>query len=604
VPERPALAPNVHLVGELQGSGFTERQWLIQRDGRYIQLTELLYRIAEHANGERTLEQIAAAVTEATEWLVTADDVRDLIQTKLTPLGLVATADVPCVAHGRPARRDRGRSPLELDLCLEVLGPRLIDPIARVLQVFFAPPLLVAVLLVLAVAHGWLYFVHGAGDSIRAALITPTGLLVALALTIVAAVFHEFGHAAALRYGGGRAGGIGAGLYVVWPAFYTDTTDSYRLGRWARVRTGLGGFYFHLIFALGTIALFAVSGHELLPFIVLLIDLGILYQLLPFVRLDGYWVLADLVGIPDFFSQMGPFVRSLLPATAAKGTRLPALKPWVKAVFAAYVIAALPALALLYFLIVRGVPYLTVTAWNGWLHQGEVFDAARRAGDVPTAAAAVTQMVLLALPVLATAYGLSRLGRRLLGRLWRWGRPTPARRLAAALGTAGAVGLVAFLWTPGPDPLGLKREAAPAGVQSFVVAEGRHVPTPVVYPQTPPVGGDHAPLWQNCGFYDVPIASEHAVHSLEHGAVWITYRPDLAGEQVAALRRLARGQTHVLVSPFPGLPAPVVASAWGRQLRLEAADDPRLAQFVRVFRLGPQAPERGGPCVGGVGDAR
>jgi hypothetical protein len=90
------------------------------------------------------------------------------------------------------------------------------------------------------------------------------------------------------------------------------------------------------------------------------------------------------------------------------------------------------------------------------------------------------------------------------------------------------------------------------------------------------------------------------VHSLEHGAVWITFHPDLPPDQVGALRRLAR-QTFVIASPFPDLPTPIVASAWGHQLRLPSATDPRLAQFVRYFRLGPQTPEPGAACTGGVG---
>src|SRR5437016_9454805 len=90
VPERPALSQNVQLVGEMPETGFTDRQWLVQRDGHFIQLTELLYRIAEHANGDRTLEQIAARVTDATAWEVTADDVRHLLRTRLIPSGLVA----------------------------------------------------------------------------------------------------------------------------------------------------------------------------------------------------------------------------------------------------------------------------------------------------------------------------------------------------------------------------------------------------------------------------------------------------------------------------------------------------------------------------------
>jgi hypothetical protein len=89
------------------------------------------------------------------------------------------------------------------------------------------------------------------------------------------------------------------------------------------------------------------------------------------------------------------------------------------------------------------------------------------------------------------------------------------------------------------------------------------------------------------------------VHSLQHGAVWITYRPDLAKDQVDILRTLATDQTYVLVSPWPGLPAPVVASAWGKQVALESATDPRLAEFLRQFRDSKDSPEPGAACVGG-----
>lgn len=114
------------------------------------------------------------------------------------------------------------------------------------------------------------------------------------------------------------------------------------------------------------------------------------------------------------------------------------------------------------------------------------------------------------------------------------------------------------------------------------------------------MGGPHSAVWQNCGFYDAPIPSERGVHSLEHGAVWITYQLNLPSDQVAALRRVADSHAYVLVTPFPNLPAPVVASAWGRQLRLDSADDPRLIQFASAFQQGPQTPERGAPCSGGT----
>ena len=142
---------------------------------------------------------------------------------------------------------------------------------------------------------------------------------------------------------------------------------------------------------------------------------------------------------------------------------------------------------------------------------------------------------------------------------------------------------------------------APNGVTSFSNLSRAHTDKPVTYPQTPPVGGPHDPVWQNCGFYSKPVRNENAVHSLEHGAVWITYRPDLPGGQVETLRDLAHRQTYILVSPYPGLPSPVVASAWGKQLKLDSADDPRLEQFVSTYRQGPQTPEPGAACSGGVG---
>jgi hypothetical protein len=129
-------------------------------------------------------------------------------------------------------------------------------------------------------------------------------------------------------------------------------------------------------------------------------------------------------------------------------------------------------------------------------------------------------------------------------------------------------------------------------------AIGDHTLQNVTYRETPPTGGQHAPVWQRCGFYDTPVPTERAVHSLEHGAVWITYHPDLPSEQVAVLHSLAQAEVHILVSPFPSLPAPVVATAWGQQVRLDTADPSQLDQFVRDFRNGPLAPERGGSCDG------
>jgi hypothetical protein len=132
------------------------------------------------------------------------------------------------------------------------------------------------------------------------------------------------------------------------------------------------------------------------------------------------------------------------------------------------------------------------------------------------------------------------------------------------------------------------------GVQTFMVDAGHREGT-ISYPQTPPVGGIHNPVWMPCGFYDQPVPNERAVHSLEHGAVWITYRPDLPQAEIDALATLARNRNLVLVSRWDeGLPSPLVVTGWGRQLRLETAADPRLAEFIRLYAN--QGPEINAPC--------
>jgi len=139
------------------------------------------------------------------------------------------------------------------------------------------------------------------------------------------------------------------------------------------------------------------------------------------------------------------------------------------------------------------------------------------------------------------------------------------------------------------------------GVKVYPGLDRGHVDGAVTYEQTPPVGGLHNAAWLNCGIYEQPVAKEYAVHSLEHGAVWVTYRPDLAADQIELLRRQVRGNGYALLSPYPELPAPVVASAWGVQLTLEHAGDPRLNTFLRKYQQGPQTPELGAACTQGVG---
>lgn len=139
-----------------------------------------------------------------------------------------------------------------------------------------------------------------------------------------------------------------------------------------------------------------------------------------------------------------------------------------------------------------------------------------------------------------------------------------------------------------------------ADVQTFDYQGGQHESGQITWPENPPVGGPHNPLWQNCGYYAAPVPPENAVHSLEHGAVWITYQPDLPEDQVAELREIAEEMDYILVSPYPDLPAPVVATSWNHQLMLDSATEPGLDAFIRKYRNNPETtPEFGGTCSNG-----
>jgi hypothetical protein len=135
-------------------------------------------------------------------------------------------------------------------------------------------------------------------------------------------------------------------------------------------------------------------------------------------------------------------------------------------------------------------------------------------------------------------------------------------------------------------------------VKSYKVSQG-HVTTPVSYEVAPPAGGEHDPVWLNCGTYTEPVRNENAVHSMEHGAVWVTYKSDLPKADVEKLTA-AMPDTYAVLSPVADLKAPVVASAWGKQVELSGASDPRLEAFIKEYRLGPQTPEPGAACTGGT----
>lgn len=170
----------------------------------------------------------------------------------------------------------------------------------------------------------------------------------------------------------------------------------------------------------------------------------------------------------------------------------------------------------------------------------------------------------------------------------------------AALVLVSAAVLVPLLLTRDDD----ERADAPSGlaaVQTYDDLTNRHVALgeDLDYPQSPPVGGDHAPVWIECGAYDEPLPEVNVVHDLEHGTTWLTYRPDdLGAGDLARLEELL--PANGLLSPYPDQEAPVVITVWGRQLALEGADDPRIPLFIDRYGAGETAPEPFASCNGGA----
>jgi hypothetical protein len=154
-----------------------------------------------------------------------------------------------------------------------------------------------------------------------------------------------------------------------------------------------------------------------------------------------------------------------------------------------------------------------------------------------------------------------------------------------------------------PDAAQSLPENPPKEIEVYPATTNASVEGPIEYERHPPTNGDHAPIWQNCGFYEKPIEDRHAVHSLDHGVVWITYRPNLPEQQIEVLRSYGN-ENYVIVSPYPGQDAPVTATSWRVQLELNGANDPRLKHFVNEFRISELAPLSGNRCTLGVGNPK
>ena len=431
------LAPGVELLGELKDSGFAEPRSLVRRpDGQVIQLSRLLYLVASLMDGARGPQDIASAVSVILGRTLTADQVRYLITAKLTPLGVVAGQGAPVLPTASPLLALRARVTLLPERGACVAG--------TFLRPLFRWPVIVAVIVSVAALDFWLFTTHGLAPAFRQVLNDPVDLLIVAGLTIASALFHECGHAAGCRYGGARPGRIGAGIYLVWPAFFTNVTDSYRLSRAGRLRTDLGGLYFNLIFMLVLAACYAATSAEILLLVIALTHLEMLEQLLPFVRFDGYFILSDLVGVPDLFARVTPVLRSCL-SRWRPDPRATGLRRGARIVITVWVVCVLPLLTLVLGYLLLHLPEINRALWQSATHAAHLTAGALTGHKYAAATADSAGVALAFMSIAGSLYVAVGLVRRAVATGLRWSNGRPRRRfLAVLMAAACAVPLTVF----------------------------------------------------------------------------------------------------------------------------------------------------------------
>ncbi|MER5452412.1 hypothetical protein ABT052_11545 [Streptomyces sp. NPDC002766] len=453
----PRLSAGLQLHGEYQGSGFTDPRYIARRgDGQVVQLSRLLYLVASSIDGVRDAETIAHRVSARFGREVSGDNVRYLVENKLQPLGVT----VP--AGQEDDEVDAPRS----DLLLALKGHRVIFNEKRTARIAAAfawlhrPAVVVAVLLSAVAMDVWLFGFFGAIEPVLQVLDQPVLILIVFVLTVASLVFHEFGHASACTYGGARPGCIGCGLFLIWPSMYTDVTDVYRIGRGGRIRTDLGGVYFNVVFMLAMAGAYFATGMQFFLAAVYLGHFEILEQLMPAVRLDGYYILGDLAGVPDLYGKIKPILLSLLPGAKGKAARqeVAGLKKSARRIVATWVLTMVPLIVGELGYALWNLPRILATMTRSLTEQIVGTGAAFGDGRIAEGFVGAIGCVMLMCPMAGVVYLSVKLG----GRLFRVakrstaGRPT-LRIVVCALALAGLTGL-SYAWVSGMTPKPLPKQ--------------------------------------------------------------------------------------------------------------------------------------------------
>ncbi|MFD1213134.1 hypothetical protein ACFQ36_13910 [Arthrobacter sp. GCM10027362] len=409
-----ARAEGVQLLGAVSGSGLVEATYLVKRgDGQLLQVSELLNLVVRELEPGREPGTVAEAVSESFGRRLTPEGLDQLINGTLRPLGLVVDANEEA---GQAAAPPRANPLLSLRFRGTLLSERVVNAVAGALRPIFFPPLVALALVALVVMDAALIVQGSLVAAAEEVFDQPVLLLGLMLLLIMGALIHELGHATACRYGGGRPGVIGFGVYIVFPAFFTNVTDSYRLDRAGRLRTDLGGLYFNVWCLLAAGTGYLLTGNGVLLLLVVIMQIEMVQQLLPTVRFDGYFVLADLAGVPDLFARVRPVLASLIPGRGVHPL-VAELKPAARWIVTIWVVTVVPTLALAFGWLLINLPAILRRSFEAIAHHAGLAGAALRDVAPLEFILAVLSVVMLCIPLLGLGVLLWKLAGMLVNRV-------------------------------------------------------------------------------------------------------------------------------------------------------------------------------------------
>jgi hypothetical protein len=477
--ERPRLAPSTWLVGQLDQSALANPPWAVERAKLgYIQMGELAYHVAEHADGERTVGEIAHAVTLALGRPVSVNDVNALIHTVLVPRGVVETPggygpdgelalDDPAhvlVPDGGPSRQhgqargQRGRTGAGYPAGAgargaareRVIGPVVLERVAAILMWLYWPPVMLVVGGVGLGLLTWLLAFHGLAASMMDVLGQPLLLLLALLLALLAMGLQPLGPMVALYGAGAQIERLRITPSLRHPSIVLDVADDYGLSRWARLTVDVSGVYLQLVAALAFCLLGMLGGAEFLFLTVLALTLQIVRLLLPFGRPGADRLLADLLLVPEPLLYAEQSLERLAPGNRALARVLPPLKRWGWVSIGVYlaVTAVVVLVAGLTLLGAAPTVIATVLAALG-LHVSDALGALRDR-DMAGFATGLFQAIVLALTAFALVVVIVVGVGRLVAGVRGWSRAAGCRQPVVWVGACVAAVAVLVFWVPIP----------------------------------------------------------------------------------------------------------------------------------------------------------